>query len=90
MSISRLPMRLFDTRALALLELARHVDHIALLVDIFRPERFGLEQDPSFEAARGSGASRHGEAMTRLFRGQISAPRGEGRSGGTFVFHYCG
>ena len=52
MSISRLPMRLFDTRALALLELARHVDHIALLVDIFRPERFGLEQDPSFEAAR--------------------------------------
>jgi hypothetical protein len=32
MSISRLPMRLFDTRALALLELARHVDHIALVV----------------------------------------------------------
>ncbi len=39
-----------------------------------RARRISLEQDPSFEAARAQVQIAYGEAMTRLFRGEIAAP----------------
>ena len=39
-----------------------------------RARRIGLEQDPSFEAARAQVQTAYGEAMTRFFRGEITAP----------------
>ena len=42
--------------------------------DSRRARRIGLEQDPSFEAARAQVQTAYGEAMTRFFRGEITAP----------------
>jgi len=42
--------------------------------DSRRARRISLEQDPSFEAARAQVQIAYGEAMTRLFRGEITAP----------------
>jgi hypothetical protein len=39
-----------------------------------RVRRIGLEQDPSFEMARAQVQAAYGQAMTRLFRGEIIAP----------------